>query len=214
MQFHGGAGLVADDDVLLGYPSGRSNAGLLRIGVDARVRSGTVLYAGSSIGARFATGHHVIVREENAIGDDVAVWSNSVVDYGCTIGDGVKIHTNCYIAQHSVLGDGAFCAPGVSFANDIYPGMDASAVEMRGPHIGAGAQLGVNVTVLPEVAIGERSIIGAGAVVVHDVPPGVIAVGSPARVIREVPDDDEVVRDELERWRARRSVGGFVSDLP
>lgn len=183
----GAEALVADPDVTVGYPSDRPVDQPLRLGPGARLRSGTVLYGGSTVGARLSTGHNVVIREQSVLGDDVSVWSNSVVDYGCRIGNGVKIHSNCYVAQFSEIEDGAFLAPGVCFANDLYPGSEASADAMRGPHVGAGAQIGVNVTVLPYVRIGAGAIIGAGSVVVHDVEPGVVVVGSPARVVRPVP---------------------------
>lgn len=190
----GGADLRADDGVLVGYPPDRPVEQPLRLGASARLRSGTVLYAGSSIGARLSTGHHVVIREQSTIGDDVSVWSNSVVDYGCRIGDRVKIHSGCYVAQFSEIEQDAFLAPGVSFANDLYPGSTASAAAMRGPLVGAGAQLGVNVTVLPYVRIGAGAIIGAGAVVVHDIPAGVVAVGVPARPVADVPEASAVER--------------------
>jgi acetyltransferase-like isoleucine patch superfamily enzyme len=177
-----------DPGVLLGYEPGRSVDAPLTIGDGAQLRSGTVLYRGSAIGHRFQTGHHVVVREECVIGDDVSIWSNSVIDYGCTIGDGVKIHSNCYVAQFTTIESGAFLAPGVSFANDLYPGDPESAQLMRGPHIGAGAQIGVNATLLPFVSIGAGSIVGSGAVVTSDVPPGVVVAGVPARILRLVAD--------------------------
>jgi acetyltransferase-like isoleucine patch superfamily enzyme len=130
----------------------------------------------------------VVVREQCEIGDDVSVWSNTVIDYGCRIGDGVKIHSNCYVAQYSEIGDGAFLAPGVTFANDLYPGREESADVMSGPSIGAGAQLGVNVTVLPFVRIGEGCLVGAGSVVTRDLPPKSVAYGNPARVRGTVDD--------------------------
>ncbi len=190
----GAQDLVADASVLVGYPSDRPVAEPLRLGTSARLRSGTVLYVGSTIGARLSTGHNVVIREESTIGDDVSIWSNSVVDYGCRIGHRVKIHTGCYVAQFSEIDDDAFLAPGVCFANDLYPGSAASAAAMGGPRVGAGAQLGVNVTVLPYVRIGAGALIGAGSVVVHDVPAGTIAVGSPARVVGDVPDAAEVAQ--------------------
>lgn len=183
----GAQDLEADEGVRVGYPPDRPVPEPLDLGPSARLRSGTVIYAGSSIGARLNTGHNVVIREQSTIGDDVSVWSNSVVDYGCRIGHRVKIHTGCYVAQFSEIDDDAFLAPGVCFANDLYPGSAPSAAAMRGPHVGAGAQIGVNVTVLPYVRIGAGTIIGAGSVVVHDVPSGVVAVGSPARPIRDVP---------------------------
>ncbi|NEA30348.1 acyltransferase [Streptomyces sp. SID13031] len=172
----------ADPGVQIGYPAARVADAELTLGADARLRSGTILYAGSRIGDRFETGHNVVVREQCEIADDVSVWSNTVIDYGCRIGAGVKIHTNCYVAQYTEIGPGAFLAPGVTIANDLYPGSAESAQLMSGPSIGAGAQLGVNVTVLPFVRIGANCLVGAGSVVTRDLPAGTVAFGNPARV--------------------------------
>ncbi len=197
-----GPGLVADPGVLLGYPGSRGVRTHFVLGADARLRSGTVLYAGSRIGERFQSGHHVVVREECEVGDDVSVWSGSVVDYGCRIGDRVKIHTNCYVAQHTEIHDDAFLAPGVTVANDLYPGSEESARLMAGPLIGAGAQIGVNVTLLPFVRIGDGCLVGAGSVVTHDLPAGTVAYGNPARVAGRVADlrdiEQRVLRSGLD----------------
>jgi len=176
-------GARMDRGVCLGYLSVRKVADArLVIGPGARVRSGSVIYAGTRIGRGLATGHNVLIREENDIGDDFCLWSNSVIDYGCRIGRGVKVHSNCYVAQFSTLEDGVFLAPGVSFANDFHPGCARSVECMRGPTVKAGARLGVNVTVLPYVTIGEGSLIGAGSVVACDVPPHSVVIGNPGRV--------------------------------
>lgn len=169
-------------DVILGYPSPRGHRGPLVLGGGSHLRSGTVLYDGSRIGPGLETGHHVVIREDCVLGEQVSVWSNTVIDYGCRIGDRVKIHANCYIAQYTEILDDAFLAPGVTIANDLYPGQAASAEVMSGPWIGPGAQLGVNVTVLPFVRIGEGCLIGAGSVVTRDIAPGLVAFGNPARV--------------------------------
>ena len=157
----------------------------MRVGRRAIVRSGSVLYAGTVIGDGFETGHNVVIREDNVIGADVKVWNNTVVDYGCTIGDRVKIHSNCYVAQFTTLEDDVFLGPGASLANDPHPG-SASHLCMRGPTIKAGAQIGMNATILPFVTVGERALVGAGAVVTHDVPAGMIVVGNPARILKPV----------------------------
>jgi acetyltransferase-like isoleucine patch superfamily enzyme len=175
-------GLNADPDVILGYASARPTVLPLVLGRDARLRSGTVLYEGSSIGARFETGHHVVIREEVEVGDDVSVWTGSVIDYGCRIGSRVKIHSNCYIAQFTAIEDDAFLAPGVTIANDLYPGSAVSRELMSGPSIGAGARIGVNVTILPFVRIGAGALVGAGATVTRDLPDGCVAYGNPAVV--------------------------------
>ena len=106
----------------MAYAPDRRTGLQFSLGAGARLRSGTVLYAGSRIGARLQTGHHVVIREDCEIGDDVSVWSNTVIDYGCRIGDGVKIHCNCYVAQYTEIGDGAFLAPGRDVRQRPLPG--------------------------------------------------------------------------------------------
>ena len=176
-----------DPSVLIGYRPGRRVRELaLRLGPGARLRSGTVIYAGSTIGSGLQTGHNVVIREQNALGDNVQIWNNTTVDYGCRIGSNVKIHTNCYIAQYTTLEDDVFMAPGVTIANDLHPGCAYSGECMRGPTLKRGVQVGVNVTIVPYVTIGEYSVIGSGAVVTCDIPPHSLVVGNPGRVIKQV----------------------------
>lgn len=178
-----------DDGVILGYLTGRKIKDYtLRIGDDACVRAGSIIYAGAVIGSRLATGHNVVIREENEIGDNFNVWNCTTIDYGCKIGSNVKIHCNCYVAQFTVIEDNAFMAPGVTIANDIHPGCEFSAQCMKGPHIEEGVEIGVNVTILPFVRIGAHSVIGSGAVVTKDISAGSVVVGNPGRVICSIHD--------------------------
>ena len=182
-----GPGHALDSNVHLGYRTGRQITNhVLRIGPGAHIRSGTVVYEGSNIGGGLETGHNVVLREQNTIGDEFRIWSNSVVDYGCVIGCRVKIQSNVYVAQFTVIEDDVFLAPGVSIANDLHPGCPSSKECMRGPTIKRGAQIGVNATLLPYITIGERAVVGSGSVVTRDVPAGTIVVGNPARVIKYV----------------------------
>jgi acetyltransferase-like isoleucine patch superfamily enzyme len=187
--------------VVLGEMTGRKLADLrLIIGDDAIIRSGTVLYLGTQIGSGLRTGHNVVIREENIIGDGLQIWSNSVIDYGCRIGAHVKIHCNCYVAQFTVIEDDAFMAPGTIIANDMFPGKQFPELPMLGPTIKRGVQIGCNCTLRPGVTIGEYSLIGAGSVVTKDIPPRVLAYGNPARVVKSIDD----VADEI----ARKLVAG------
>jgi len=196
-----GVDAEVDDDVILGYPTGREiDDRRLRIGAGARLRSGTVIYAGSRFGARLETGHHVVIREQVEAGERLSVWTGTVIDYGCRLGDRVKLHTNVYVAQYTTIEDDVFLAPGVTIANDLHPGRDYSLRRMRGPHLGRGAQLGVNVTVLPFITIGPGALIGAGSVVTRDVPADALAYGNPARVWRRA---SELGEADLERWLDR-----------
>jgi acetyltransferase-like isoleucine patch superfamily enzyme len=215
-----GEGLVRDRGVRLGYPADRKVDSASSLGDNVRLRSGTVVYAGSRIGHGFQTGHNVVVREECLIGDHVSVWSNTVIDYGCVIGNGVKIHSNCYVAQFTEIGERAFLAPGVTIANDLYPGQEESAKVMSGPWIGPGAQLGVNVTVLPYVRIGAGTIVGAGSVVTRDLPDNVVAYGNPAVVRGRVEDltdiGERVAGNEAQhvgnRYRLKQARAGDVDE--
>lgn len=184
-----GEGAVVDPEAIVGYLSPRKGIGrTLVIGREARIRSGSVIYAGSTIGSGLETGHNVIIREENEIGDHFSVWNNTVIDYGCRIGNRVKIHCNVYVAQFTIIEDDVFIAPGVKIANDYHPGCPESGECMRGPILKKGCRIGVNVTIVPYVTVGEGTLVGSGAVVTKDLPPGVLAYGNPARVTARLED--------------------------
>ena len=169
-----------DPRAVVGELPGRKIADLtLSIGPHAIIRSFSVIYAGSRIGAHLETGHGAVIREENRIGDDFSIWNNSTVDYGCVIGSRVRVHTGVYIAQFTVIEDDVFLAPGVMIANDRHP---ICRDCMRGPTIKRAARVGINATLLPEIVVGEAALVGAGAVVTRDVPARAVVVGNPARV--------------------------------
>jgi acetyltransferase-like isoleucine patch superfamily enzyme len=183
-----GDGALIEENTVIGYTPSRGREFKLVIGPDANIRSGTIIYGGSHIGHNLETGHNVVIREENDIGDNFRIWNNSTIDYGCHIGNNVKIHNKVYVGQFTVIEDDVFLAPGVTLANDIHPGCPDALKCMRGPYIKHGAQIGINVCVLPRVIIGEHAVIGAGSVVTKDIPAGMVAYGNPARVAGKIED--------------------------
>ena len=183
-HLHLGPDCDIDPTAIVGHKPGRSIADLrTTVGAGAQIRSGTVVYAGVHIGSGLETGHGAVIREENRIGDGFKIWNNSTVDYGCTIGNNVRVHNNVYIAQFTTIEDDVFIAPGVTTANDPHPICTRC---MKGPTIKKGARIGVNATLLPRIVIGEHALVGSGAVVTRDVPPGAVVAGNPAEIINRV----------------------------
>jgi acetyltransferase-like isoleucine patch superfamily enzyme len=185
-----GEGTVVEDFSLVGVAPRGAQEGELptTIGERAVIRSHTVIYAGNVIGRNFQTGNKVNIRESNRIGDNVSIGTLSVVEHHVDIGNNVRIHTQVFIPEFSVLEDGCWIGPNVVLTNAKYPLSPGVKDSLVGPVVRRNAKIGANATLLPGVVIGEGALVGAGAVVVRDVPAGAVVVGNPARVIRHVSD--------------------------
>jgi acetyltransferase-like isoleucine patch superfamily enzyme len=192
-------GAVIGAFVILGEPPRGSAPGALPtvIGARAVIRSHTVIYAGNMIGDDFQTGHGALLREENRIGDRVSVGSHSVIEHHVIIGHDVRIHSNAFIPEYSILEEGAWVGPCAVFTNARYPGRPDARRFLVGPHLLPGARIGANVTLLPGVTVGRAALVGAGSVVVADVPDGVVVAGNPARFLKRVAEIGAYQADDL-----------------
>ena len=161
------------------------------IGDGTIVSTGAIVFAGAKIGAACILGDQSCVRERVTIADDVVVGRGSLVENDTTIGSGTRIQAEAYVTAYSTLEEDVFIAPCVVTTNDNFMGRTERRKElMKGPTIRRGARIGGGAILLPAVEIGEEAFVGAGAVVTKDVPPRKVVVGSPARVLRDVPDDE------------------------
>ncbi len=194
-----GDGCVIADGVVLGKQpslSPRSTAKReelppLEIGAGTIVSTGAIVFAGSRLGERVIVGDQACVRERVTVGDDVVIGRGSLVENDTTIGSMTRIQADAYITAYSTLEEDVFIAPCVVTTNDNFMGRTEKRKKLlRGPTIRRGARVGGGAVLCPGVEVGEEAFVGAGAVVVRDVPPRVVVVGNPARVLRDVPGEE------------------------
>jgi len=163
----------------------------LELGPGTIVSTGAVVFAGTRLGERVIVGDQACVRERCAIGDDVVIGRGSLVENDTAIGARTKIQAMAYVTAYATLEEDVFIAPCVQTSNDNFMGRTERRHELRrGPTIRRGARVGVGAVLCPGVEVGEEAFVGAGAVVVADVPPRVVVVGNPARVLRDVPPEE------------------------
>jgi acetyltransferase-like isoleucine patch superfamily enzyme len=161
------------------------------LGPGTVVSTGAIVFAGTKLGARVIVGDQACVRERVEIGDDVVVGRGSLIENDTTVGTLTKIQADAYITAYSTLEAEVFIAPRVVTTNDDFMGRTERRHELvKGPTIRRGARVGGGAVLCPGVEIGEEAFVGAGAVVTKDVPPRVVVVGNPARVLRDVPGDE------------------------
>lgn len=153
------------------------------------------------------------ITQDVIIGSDVRIFQPDLVNlYGCSIGDqtkigafveiqkGARVGANCKISSHTFICEGVtienecFIGHGVMFINDMYPRSTNPDGSLQTPQdwqlvetlVKRRASIGSNATILAGITLGENCMVGAGAVVTHNVPDYAIVAGVPARVIGDV----------------------------
>ena len=163
----------------------------LELGPGTIVSTGAVVFAGTRIGARVIIGDQACVRERCSVGDDAVIGRGALVENDTTVGASTKIQAHAYITAYCTLEDDVFVAPCVITTNDNFMGRTEQRHALRrGPTIRRGARIGGGAVLLPGIEIGEEAFVGAGAVVLHDVPARTVVVGNPARELRQVPEEE------------------------
>jgi acetyltransferase-like isoleucine patch superfamily enzyme len=201
-----GDGVRIDDHAVLGKLPMKAAASAvtqlkplppLTIGADCLVGAAVIVYRGAAIGPQVMLADQATVREEVSIGARTIIGRGVTVENKVTIGPRCKIETEAYITALSSIGEGCFIAPEVTFTNDNYLGRTKERFQhFGGVTLERGARVGANVTFLPGITVGADALVAAGSVVTKDVPAGKIVVGSPARVVRDVPPEQLLDRQE------------------
>ena len=126
------------------------------------------------------------------IGDDTTIGAFVEIKNDVRIGKRVKIQAHAFIPEGVIIEDEVFIGPHVCFTNDKYPHATTSTGQLKEEKdwvitktvVQKKASIGANATILCGVTIGEGAMVGAGSVVTHDVPKGIIVVGNPAKQIK------------------------------
>ncbi|MGH7491821.1 MAG: aminotransferase class V-fold PLP-dependent enzyme [bacterium] len=127
--------------------------------------------------------HHVHVREGVKIGANCVLGKDVYVDHYVRIGNGVKIQNGVSVYHGVTLEDEVFVGPNAVFTNDLLPRSSHTTWRVVETVVERGASIGANATIVCGVRLGAHCMIGAGAVIVKNVPPHALAVGNPAKMI-------------------------------
>jgi acetyltransferase-like isoleucine patch superfamily enzyme len=198
-----GAGCIIEDGAVLGKrprlargSSAKGEVGALVIGERVTVCAGAVVFAGATIAAEAILGDQSFVRERSIVGEGSVIGRGSVVDNDVTVGARVKIQTSVYLTAFSTIEDDVFVGPGATTTNDDTMARHGAETPLRGVTLRRACRVGGGTVLTPGVEIGEEAFVAAGAVVTRDVPSRAVVMGVPARLVREVGEEDL-----LERWR-------------
>src|SRR4051794_33998298 len=199
-----GDGVVVQDGAILGKAptlsprssmAGAATPAPLVIEEGAAICAQAIVFAGARIGAGSIIGDQSFVRERVVIGSGTVVGRGSAVDCDVRVGDRVRIQTQVYITAFSLIEDDVFVGPCAMTTNDDTMARRAPEDPMRGATLRRACRIGGGAVLVPGVEVGEEAFVAAGAVVTNDVPARGMVMGVPARVVRQVPDEQL-----LERW--------------
>ena len=139
---------------------------------------------GAIIGKGTKIWHFSHVSGSAKIGENCNFGQNVFIDNGVNIGNGVKIQNNVSVYKGVIVEDGVFLGPSMVFTNVINPrSFVERKTEFKFTKVRKGATIGANATIVCGIEIGVYSLIGAGAVVIKDVPAYALIVGNPARQV-------------------------------
>jgi acetyltransferase-like isoleucine patch superfamily enzyme len=168
----------------------------LRLGAGSSVGTGAVIFAAARVGEDVILGDQTFIRERATIGEQTVIGRGSVVDNDVQIGMRARIQTGVYLTAFSVVEDDVFIGPCAVTTNDDTMARHGPDTAARGVILRRACRVGGGVTLTPGVEIGQEAFVAAGAVVTRDVPPRALVMGVPARIVREVGEEEL-----LKRWR-------------
>jgi acetyltransferase-like isoleucine patch superfamily enzyme len=171
----------------LGYAVGRiypGAGGTTVVGAGAVIRVGAIVYADVHIGVNTTVGHHTLLRTGVRVGTETQLGHHLTVERAASIGRYVRCAPSSHITSSTHIADRVFLGVGVRTINDKAMTMRDAFHKpvLEAPYFDRGVRVGSGTTVLAGVTIGENALVGADSLVTHDIPPGAVAYGQPARL--------------------------------
>ncbi|KPL59308.1 UDP-3-O-(3-hydroxymyristoyl) glucosamine N-acyltransferase [Rossellomorea vietnamensis] len=194
-----GKNVMIQDNAVIGKQPTRAKNSILPevkklppavIGDGTTLGTSSIIYANAELGEEVFVADLATIRERVTIGNQTIVGRGVSVENDCTVGEKCKLETNCYITAYSNLANYVFVAPYVVTTNDNYMARSKERYDkFKGVTVKEGGRIGANALILPGKVIHEDGTVAAGSIVSRDVEQETLVVGSPAKPLRKVPED-------------------------
>ena len=133
------------------------------------------------IGERTRIWQFAVVLKGARIGRNCNICAHTFIENDVVIGDNVTVKCGVQLWSGLRIGNNVFIGPNVTFCNDKHPKSGNHDFECLQTVVEADVSIGANATILPGIQLGKGCVVGAGAVVTKNVPPGITVVGNPAK---------------------------------
>jgi len=175
----------------------------LKIGKGSIIRSGTIIYAGSTFGEGFETGHRAVIREYSEFGVHCSVGTLSDIQGFVKVGNYCRLHSNVFVAQKTVIKDYARIYVHALLLDDNHPPSE----DLQGPTIEEYAIICAGAIIMPAIKVRAGSLVASGALVDEDVLPNTVVAGVPATYLCSTYDIRSKDGTSLYPWKDRFSRG-------